>query len=332
MNKNLTNEQLVGSYLDNEMSEIQRLEFENQLLHDSELREEYNLQKDLINGIKEVRRLELKARLDNLPINTPFYQTIGFKSVVVASISAGIGFGAYYFLNQKDDLPLSEIDITQQQEIITQEESIPEIPQAITPVEDEKDKSEKKSEVVKQKKVTEPVAMKEEVKEEPTIIQPNVIEPDVVEAFEEEDFTSEEITVDNQINDLETVKENVESTVEIATVKDKRNKFHYKFFENKLYLLGNFNEMPYEIIELNTSSGKSYFLYYNNSFYQLETDQLKPAPLEKIENDSLVNELKDYSDESTKLVDISYLENISLALRGFFLLLIFLKRYSLPFA
>jgi hypothetical protein len=123
-------------------------------------------------------------------------------------------------------------------------------------------------------------------------MQPNVIEPDVIEGFDEDEFSSEEITVENQINNLEKVKENVESTVEIATVKDKKNKFHYKFFENKLYLLGSFNEMPYEIIELNAKNGKSYFLFYNDNFYKLETDQLKPSPLERIENDSLVNELK----------------------------------------
>ncbi len=294
MNKNLTNEQLVGSYLDNEMSDIQRLEFENQLLQNPDLIEEYNLQKNLIEGIKETRRLELKARLDNIPINTPLYQTIGFKSIVVASITAGIGFGAYYLLDQKDDLNISEVNITQNQEIVTEQETVPEIPEAITPIDDSKKKTEQKAKEVKEEQPTEPVALnnKEEVKEEPAVIQPNVIEPDVVEEFKDEDFASEEITVEKQINDLENVKENVESTVEISTVKDKRNKFHYKFFENKLYLLGNFNDMPYEIIELNTSAGKSFFLYYNSNFYKLETDQLKPTPLEKIENDSLVNELK----------------------------------------
>jgi hypothetical protein len=283
MSKSLTHEQLVGSYLDNEMSEIERLEFENQLLHDSELREEYNFQKDLINGIKEVRRVELKARLDNIPINTPLYQTIGFKSVIVASISAGIGFGAYYLFNQNDDLQISEINITQKQEITVEQESVPEIPEAIAPIINNKKKSEQKAEASAEK-IIPPVAMntEEEAQEEPEIIQPNVIEPDVVEGFEDEDFTSEEINVENQINDLEKVKENVESTVEIATVKDRRNKFHYKFFENKLFLLGDFNDMPYEIIELNTSSGKSYFLFYNDSFYKLESEQLKPTPLERI--------------------------------------------------
>jgi hypothetical protein len=294
MSKNLTNEHLVGTYLDNEMSEIERLEFENRLLHDSELREEYDFQKDLINGIKEARKVELKARLDNIPINTPLYQTIGFKSVIVASISAGIGFGAYYLFNENDNLQISQINITDKQELITEQDNPPEIPKAITPILDDKKKSEQKSQEAAPEETPQTIAMntEEDVQEEPEVIQPNVIEPDVVEGFDDEDFTSEEIDVENTINDLEKVKENVESTVEIATVKDRRNKFHYKFFENKLYLLGDFNEMPYEIIELNASSGKSYYLYYNNNFYKLESDQLKPTPLEKIENDSLVNELR----------------------------------------
>jgi hypothetical protein len=269
MNKNLTNEQLVGRYFDNEMSEIQRLEFENQLLQDSGLREEYNLQKDLIEGIKEVRRLELKARLDHIPINTPLFQTIGFKSVVVASVTAGIGLGIYYFLDQKNDGPISQVDITENQLILEDLNKVPDIPEAITPIVDDGKKS--------KQKIQETAPAKEDSKSED---------------FAEEDFASEEIAVENQINSIEKVKENVESTVEVATVPDKKNKFHYKFFENKLYLLGNFSEMPYEIIELNSKSGKSYFLFYNESFYKLKTDQLKPAPLEKIENDSLVNELK----------------------------------------
>lgn len=296
MNKNLSNEQLVGRYLDSEMSEIERLEFENQLLHDSDLKEEYNLQKNIVEGIKQSRKLELKTRLDNIPINTPLYQTIGFKSLIVASITAGIGFGAYYLLSDPDKAPISTVDVTQNQEFIDQNKDIPTVPDAIEPIIDEEKKA-----VVGTKKETQqptakteyPIVSKNNVqKEEPEIIQPNVIEPEVVEQFQEEDFTSEEINVESQINNLEKVKENVESTVEIETVRDRKNKFHYRFFENKLYLLGNFSEMPYEIIELNAKAGKSYFLFYNGNFYRLETEQLKPSPLIKIENDSLVNELK----------------------------------------
>ena len=293
MNKNLTNEEFVNSYLDNELTEIGRLDFENKLLHDSELREEYNFQKDLVNGIKESRRLELKSRLSNIPINTPFYQTLGFKAVAVATISAGVGIGAYYFFSKDDALQLSEIDLNEKQITSVEERKVPEIPKSITPILEVTPQEEVVQEVVIQEKPkSEAVAKNTETKEEPKVIQPNVIEPDVVEAFEAEHGDIEEIATDNQVNNLDNIKENVESTVEIATVKDKRNKFHYKFFENKLYLLGSFNDMPYEIIELNTSTGKSYFLYYDNSFYKLNAEQAKPAPLVKIENDSLVNELK----------------------------------------
>ena len=293
MDKNLNNEEFVNSYLDNDLSKVDQLDFENKLLHDSELREEYNFQQDLVNGIKETRRLELKSRLSNIPINTPLYQTIGFKAIAVATISTGIGFGAYYVFDNTDNLELSDIELKDNQTTIVEENTIPEIPEAIVPIFKEEVKEERIIDIVSQEKPkTEVVAKNTEVKAEPKIIQPNVIQPDVVESFEDENIESNDSEFDNQINDLESIKENVENTVEISTVKDKRNKFHYKFFENKLFLLGSFDDMPYEIIELNSSNGKSYFLFYNESFYKLDSDQMKPAPLVKIESDSLVNELK----------------------------------------
>ncbi len=293
MNNNLTNEEFVNSYLDNELTDIERLDFENRLLHDSELREEYNFQKDIVEGIKETRRLELKSRLSNIPINSPLYHTIGFKAIAVATITTGIGFGAYYLLHQDNDLQLSEIDLDKNQITLTEKTDIPDIPITITPIRANEPEEEEIRDLVSQEKPkTEVVAKNTEADIETKIIQPNVIQPDVVESFEDEDIESKDVIVENQINNLENIKENVESTVEIATVKDKRNKFHYTFFENKLHLLGNFNDMPYEIIELNSSKGKSYFLYYNESFYKLNSEQVKPAPLVKIENDSLVNELR----------------------------------------
>jgi hypothetical protein len=290
MSKNLSHEQLVDRYLDNEMSEIDRLEFENQLIQNPELREEYGFQKDLIEGIKESRRLELKARLDSIPISTPFYQSLLFKSIAAATITAGIGIGLYYLADQSNDNSISKVNITQNQVLPGDMAEVPEMPEAITPI--TKSEPETAVSIVKDSKSDKISVKEKENAKEPKTIEPVVIEPDVVEAFEESDFESEEINTANQINRLEKVKEDVESAVEVTTIKDKRNKFHYKFFENKLYLLGSFNEMPYEILELNSKSGKSYFLYYNNSFYKLQTVQLKPAPLVKIENDSLVNELK----------------------------------------
>lgn len=294
MNNNLTNEAFVNSYLDNELTEIERSDFENRLHHDSELNEEFNFQKDLVDGIKNVRRLELKSRLSNIPINTPLFQTIGFKAIAIASVSIGIGIGAFYFIDSNIEPEGSLIELNNNQITLNKENIVPAIPKAIAPIidEDESDEKKTKKSVSQEQPKSEPLAKNTDTKVEPKIIQPNVVLPDVVESFDDEYFETKDINSENQINNLDKIKENVESKVEVATVKDKRNKFHYKFFENKLYLLGSFNDMPYEIIELNLSKGKSYFLYYNDSFYKLNSEQVKPAPLQKIENDSLVNELK----------------------------------------
>lgn len=293
MNNNLTNEEFVSSYLDNALSQAERLDFENRLLHDPELKEEFDFQKDLVEGIKEVRRLELKSRLSNIPVNSPVYQTIGLKAVAIASITAGVGLGAYFYLSSEDAIQLSDIDLTENQIVEAEKTRVPEVPKAITPILQEPAQEQEKPVIISKTKTdTEAVAKNTEEISEPKEIVPNVIQPDVVESFEDEDVNTEDIAIENQFENLDNIKEGVEETVEIATVKDKRNKFHYKFFENKLYLLGSFDDMPYEILELNTQKGKSYFLYYNDNFYQLNTEQVKPAPLVKIENDSLVNELK----------------------------------------
>jgi hypothetical protein len=240
--------------------------------------------------------MELKSRLSNIPIQTPIYQTIGFKALT-AAVSVSIGLGAYFLITDNKETTISEIDLSQNKTEIVQEYNVPEIPEAViavTPEKKEKKKNDRKKADNKAVDENQNNAVAKNTKEavKPTVVQPNVIQPDIVDPSEDENFELSEINKDNQFNNLDKIKENAESTVTVSTVKDKKNKFHYKFFENKLYLLGDFTDMPYEIIELNSAKGKSYFLYYNDSFYKLNTEEVKPTPLVKIENDSLVNELK----------------------------------------
>ena len=140
----MTKDEFVNSYLDNELTDIERLDFESKLPHDPELSEEYNFQKELIDGINNVRRLELKSRLSNILISTPLYQTIGFKAIAIASVSVGIGFGAYYLFDVDNEPELATIDLKRNQITLSEEKTTPEIPKAILPVidEDESDKIE----------------------------------------------------------------------------------------------------------------------------------------------------------------------------------------------
>ena len=56
----------IENYIRGEMSGDQKLQFESQLNQDPLLRDELNLQKDLIQSIQDVRRAELKALLKAL--------------------------------------------------------------------------------------------------------------------------------------------------------------------------------------------------------------------------------------------------------------------------
>jgi len=287
MSKGQSYEQLVGSYLDNEISEKQRMDFENQLQSNPELKQELGFQQEVINGVKNFRRLELKARLENIPIYTPVYQTIAFKAVAVVAITAGIGFGTYYMLNKQNESTLAKVELTNT-------DSIPPVIKEVIPVVPQVQPAEDIPAPAATSKTTEVTTRKSGKHEKSTAAtstaKPKVTTPQV-ETFADDEFEAEEISA-LKTQSTESISEPLSETVEVATIKDKKNKFHYKFYENKLYLLGTFDDMPYEIIEINSKTGKKFFLYYNENFYRLQNDQVKPTPLERIENDSLVNELK----------------------------------------
>jgi hypothetical protein len=292
MSKGQSYEQLVGSYLDNEMSAKQRADFENQLQSNPELKQELQFQQEIINGVKDFRRLELKARLDNVPVYTPVYQTIAFKAVAVVAITAGIGFGGYYLLNRGNESAQEKVELTFNDSTPAEiEEVIPALPQA-NPTDDSSitaGLTGSETSITPDEK-TRKTSKKEKSTNAVTTVKPNVTTPKV-ETFTDDEFESEEIGALNPQSN-ESIAEPLSEAIEVATIKDKKNKFHYKFYENKLYLLGTFDDMPYEIIEINSKSGKKFYLYYKENFYRLQSDQLKPTPLERIENDSLVNELK----------------------------------------
>src|SRR5699024_6314417 len=114
--------------------------------------------------------------------------------------------------------------------------------------------------------------------------------PTPIEDFENVDETGTTIKVPE--NTLAKASSEPEVTaVEIESKEDERHTFHYKFYNNKLYLYGDFKNIPYEIIELNTISGKSLYLYYKDSFYYLESNQMEVSPLQQIKDEKLIEEL-----------------------------------------
>lgn len=287
MKNNPTYEDLTGRYLDNEMSKTEKLDFESRMENDPQLKEEFNFQNDLVKAIKSHRKLELKARLSNIEVPTPILQAVGLKLAAIATATIIVGAGIYYYSQQDThSTDFNTVDITKKQLTLQEENVEPVIPdvkiEIIAPTKTDENKTARnKKKADAENKVT----VKKQKPIQPTVVKPK-LNDDFDEAVEENTYSEE-----TDANLTNGIKEDTKSKMEVETVKTRRHKFHYKFYNNRLYLLGDFSKSPYEIIELNSNSGKKYFLFYQENYYQLKTDQQKPTKLNKVENDSIIKEL-----------------------------------------
>ena len=281
---------LMDGFFEGTLSASEESALLNRIETDAELKSEFEFQKDIINTIKETRKLELKNRLDN--INIKWYHTIsnGWKVAATATIVTVSTLTAYYFIDRQEDLK-NRIDLAQNEIALdayyTEREDIPQMPIAENP-----------EEVIEAKASSlEPVAKtnKESLSEEDIEIKPDhkieVLVPDVIEEFDDVDNIDMENVTSGDINTMGRSREDLHSSVEIRSVIDKKYTFHYTLSGGMLTLYGNFEDIPYEILEINSASGKRFYLKYKDHFYNIvNTSEI--TPLQPVTNEALINELK----------------------------------------
>ena len=298
MNKNQNIEELVGRYLEGEMNELERINFENQLANNSNFQEEYQFQNDIIEGIKENRKLELKARLDQISIpSSNIYQYIGLKVAALITITTMIGFGAYYTIfdegsnsNDKSQITLnqgeSELDM---REIPDMPEPIVEEALSLEDIKvDKRNKADKSNK--KDKGATDDATANAKTSDE-AIPLPTIVKPDAVDVIANENVDHKDDSFEISNNSLNKVNNIFDNKVEVETISDKKKNFHYQFYNKKLFLYGDFDKTPYEILEYSKGSDKLYYLYYEGKFYELNSNQIKTSPLEEIKEPDLIREL-----------------------------------------
>ena len=79
------------------------------------------------------------------------------------------------------------------------------------------------------------------------------------------------------------------SQVKVNIVKDKD--LAYRFFNNQLFLHGNFSNSTYELYELNNSPSKQLFLYFDGNYYELIQGKTKVTALTPIKDKSTLAQL-----------------------------------------
>lgn len=291
MNLKPSNEELVSRYLEQGMPDEERLAFEQQLKADPELFEEFDLQSKIVDAIRERRRMELKARLDQISVQPPLFQTITAKIATIAGVTAIVGAGTYYLLSSSEKSIPMEVALSPREAIEFSLPEVPPAPEAVAPKTSSTKEESKPTKARARSERRDNGALARKESEEPKLLRPNVVQPEIGQPPRDADQELAEVPEVGGINGVEQLGENTESKVTVEVIKDRRNRFHYQFYNGKLYLLGDFSEMPYEIIEFNSQSGRKFFLFYDGNYYRLNQGVEKPTSLVRLDDPALIREL-----------------------------------------
>jgi len=294
MSKEQNTIQLIESYLEKNMSLEARDNFEHLLEQDPILRSEVEMQQQLINSIKDFRKAELKAQLNNVTVGVGPMGFLSIKTAAILAITAIVGVGTYLYL-QKDSSVTEITPITEhREETISsdQELTLPEEVPSIAVAEEmaTPEPASKKSEpIAKTAKTTSKASQPNQDQgliEPAAVSVPTVIQP----SKEENDLSIDELEMPNEkISQLDKHEQNalaVENTVHTEY------NFHYQFYQDKLFLYGDFKDTPYEILELNFSNGKKLFMYYRGAYYPLMENQVEIASLEALTDQEIIKKLE----------------------------------------
>lgn len=289
----MSNLDLINAYFGNEMTDVEKQEFESKLQNDTELKKEFDFQKEVVDAIKEARRADLKSMLNKVPVGGGSSGAVTLGKVISAVTVVGIiTLGVYYLWPdepQKDIVKQDEVSMVAPSENKEVEKTEPEASPATPAPEEEK--------VVESKKPAENNTAGETIERQPetatekTTSEPEISKPDLVPAFDTQEDANDSLEapggnmVAKSGEDYSTLDVEVDNT-------NKNFTFHYQFKSGKLFLYGSFDKGLYEILEINSHGTKTLFLYYKDKFYPLRTDQVKIVPLEPVKEPSLIEKLK----------------------------------------
>lgn len=282
------------------MSEQEMTVFQKQLETDPALKAESDLQGDVIDGLKEFRKLELKNRLDAINVGPTWVEFVqqsalmkSMGGVIVASI---IGTGIYFIGESKEEIGSNEpVTITAPVEAestdyvleLGDETSVKndtelEKPTLTSKVENTADKK-----PVIQENTPSPTEKPMKVAEKVEEFKPSFDAPAVASVEDESRFSGSDL---DELPE-NTVSESTTDPIDVESENNRSNVIKYKYFDGKLFLSGDFNKSPYEILEINSLADRRIYVYHQGSYYSVGmANKLTELPL--VTNKEIIEELK----------------------------------------
>ena len=300
----------IDNYHSGLMNDQEVAAFESKLDADPSLKAESDLQADIINGLKEYRKAELKTRLEAINVGPTWVgfmqQSTLVKSLGGVIVASLIGGGIYVFGEKEEiseegnvisiDAPIAEsiaYDV-----IALGEETSPVEDENITlekPTIDSNESTESAVEPINDNNTAvdskdEEVAVEEtnvaESDTEASVFTPDVSAPEVALIDEEDGFQSSGL---DELPENTSIKEG-EEPIDVKS-EQRKGTIKYKYYDGKLFLSGDFNKNTYEILEINSASGRRIYVYYLSEYYSVGiSDRLIELP--KVSSKRLIEELE----------------------------------------
>ena len=289
MINNLNNPQTIDAYLSGKMDASEKTSFENGLTQDPLLKQELDLQKNIVESLKGRRKAELKARLDNIDVSglaTSAANTTAWKIAAGVFIGAGILTAGYLFYKETPQQKITKNYISQQSTPIAADGTNQNSISTATPL-IVAEEPQTPAEIVPQKKST-----KETAKKSAPVIETHTdnVDPNPLPIADTDFHPDANVSMPN--GNISQENTNINSEIDVAVDAKSENKFHYKYFNNKLYLYCDFSSKPYDLLELNTKKTKELYLFFDNQYYELKSGQLEATALKPIKNSTIISQLE----------------------------------------
>ncbi|MBC6401130.1 MAG: hypothetical protein GDA51_11825 [Ekhidna sp.] len=277
----------IDNYHAGKMTADEASSFEQELAKNPALLSESNFQKEIVDGLKSYRKSQLKSRLDAVNL-TPTWIEPGswpvlVKSFLAVSVAVIIGVGVYFYKDSGEETSPADVIVDAPEPIIFDWNVTPaQIPdKEVLPLKIA-------SEITKANQKVEKLVTDEMIPEEE--------KEGFIPSFEAPDATNmqdEEAMQTSPLDELpgDELRESITGPVDVYTEINGDLDIKYKYYDGKLFLSGDFDRDLYEILEINSASGRRIYVKYLNKYYKVETTY-KLSALPEVTDRKIIEELK----------------------------------------
>lgn len=284
---------LIEAYFEGNISPAEKAMLDAKIKSDPLVKAEFDLQQNIVKGISNTRKLELKSRLASidLPTSTGIFAGSGVKWLAGTIAGVTIFGSVLYWSLISFDESVKPINLQLNQKITYNSPALVDFPEI---TKDNADSNEEKKLAIKINKL--PENKKDTENQKITEKRPSTakVQPQALMSYEDDQLFNNNKEEELEIIDSREVAHNRANKTEIEFFEalDNSENFHYRYFNSKLYLYGNFKKTPYQIIELNDKGKKQLFLSHNNEVYIIKENTTEVTELREIQDEMLKMEIQ----------------------------------------